>query len=202
MTLHMTAALLLVITTMGFVRARRRPAALVVAVTAVVGLAVSVLLLGPRPWEWPSTPFDFGLVAAIGVLVADMVGLPDGVARWTGIGRRSREWEFDRQLFATYAPLNERLEAAPDRDDPAHGPWARDTVQYGRSVVRRAAGLVPPNREWAELSGRYQIVYEAMLEALERGDQSLNSETEALSNTLARDRAALRQKYRRAGRAG
>jgi hypothetical protein len=41
-----------------------------------------------------------------------------------------------------------------------------------------------------------------MLEPLERGEQSLNSETDALSDTLARDRAALRQKYRRAGRAG
>lgn len=193
----MTAILLLGIAILGIARARHRPAALITTKVAVVGLIAIVLYRGPRIWEWPATIFDALLAVVIGVLILDGIGLPTGLARRTGVGLRSKAWEYDVALTNRLSPLNDRLESAPSHlDINAYERWAAETADFGRQTLGRVRRMRAPDRAWEDLTRRYVSIYERYISALE-GRMASNATFDPNDHVaVTRIREELRKKYR------
>ncbi len=193
----MTGILLTLIVIVGTWGTRRHRAAAVPASVALVGLAIGLLVPRSGLFEARFTLFDALLVLAGIGLAAEVIGLPWPIARRIGIGLRSRAWEFDGALYRALAPLNERLNSAPDPSDVvAYGQWKVDTIRFGREIVRRVGRMRAPDSDWSDLRDRYSEVYGMLLDALERGDTSGKAEIRRLTEVVDLQRAALRRKYR------
>jgi len=123
---------------------------LLLAVLILVGTAVALFQRGLATDRLVSGPNgalgDVAILLLAAFFTADAVGLPRRVAIVTGIGLRSREWEFDRRFFQERVQFLEsgtRL-----RDDPI---GREGVLEFARSHLRRITALRAPNRAWAEL---------------------------------------------------
>ena len=94
---------------------------------------------------------DLGLAIVAATAVTYVQGLPGPIARYVGIGRRSREWEFDRRLHVYRKKLDAALLRYPSsRDWPAYRDWQSRVLRDGHRHLAGMRGLHPPDDEWAE----------------------------------------------------
>lgn len=107
-------------------RRRGRRWYLVLALAALLGLGLQLLLFWPRLSQ-PKLDF-FDLLGAVLVvfLAADARGLPSPLARRLRIGLYSREWEYDRHLTALGHRVDQLFRA---------NPGASDAAAYGRGEI-------------------------------------------------------------------
>ena len=192
----MRPALLLVILVLGAIRARQRPWAIVICIAASLGLVAELALRGSALWDWRVGILDAVLVVVIALIVVDLVGLPDAIARRTGLGLRSRAWEYDKALYRHLAPLSDQLNSAPIPGTPDYGRWRAEMLRVGRDRIEQVKHLRPPDDDWAGLTRRYIDIYETLIAALESGDVSATADVETRNREVTRDRAAMREKYR------
>jgi hypothetical protein len=112
---------------------------------------------GVRPVLFRSPAGAVYLVASLvlgGVMAAEAIGLPSGLARRLGLGVRTPHWRFRHALWRHQRDLSAVLRVVADDEVTRAGLTA--AVAAADAHVRAMAALVPPNDEWEAI--RDQIV--------------------------------------------
>lgn len=176
-------------------RRRGEPAMVFAAVVGAGALALDVAKL-------PSVGVQLGVLEmALAVVAVTIViyvqGLPPRIARHVGIGRRSREWEFDRRLHTYQDKLDTALLGYPStRDWPHYRRWQANVLRDGRMLMGKMKGLTAPNDAWAGVRDDYIDLYSGIL-ALIAHDELPDDDYTAQRGLELRQRAdILRLKYR------
>jgi hypothetical protein len=132
-----------------------------IAFLALGGLVLLVILRGGIDTESllnDPPAFDLVLVLAATVIAVDVLGLPLPLARRLRLGLHSREWEFDRRLFAL---TNDARRTVQDE--------ASDTARPERelpSIIARIGALRAPDEDWAAVRDGWASAWQRYLDLL------------------------------------
>lgn len=194
-----TGALLAALALLSAMAYRRRRERFWAALALISGGGVSLLLIRSGVSGTTTTTIEDVLLLAVNVIVAaEVIGLPAGLAARTGIGLRSREWEFDQTLTKLLKPLDRNLNERPAGGAPAILiEWRARVLRDGRMRMRRLSQLRPPNQQWSKLTGTYANIYSAHLDAIERDYQSdVSASVAQMTQWANAEQARLRAAYR------
>lgn len=200
----LSVALLLATIGCGYLALRRR-GEWVYPLVALLAESLLVVMARREEFSWrlaPVLPLDAGLAAITCLLAAQAFGLPLPLARRPGFGLRSREWEYDRRLFAVMGEFNRLLEAYPGKGNaPANQRWGQAVLDRGPSIVLRLRRMNAPSPAWGELTREYADLYELILRNLREGeDPERRAMIDRQGRVLEDRREALRRDYREAAK--
>jgi uncharacterized membrane protein (UPF0136 family) len=176
-------------------RRRGERAMIFLGVVGATALALDVSKL-------PTIGLQFGLLdAALVVLAAvavlDIQGLPPRIARYVPIGRRSREWEFDRRLHAYREKLDRSLGSHPPTGDWSdYRRWQANVVRDGRALLAKMKRLAAPDDAWAGVRDDYIDLYSGILTLIAHDDPPDSDYTSERGLELKQRADILRLKYR------
>lgn len=173
-------------------RSRGEPRWRNLAVLVLVGLAAQLilergvntqtLLNGPRV-------FDLPLAVTALLMVVDLVGLPQPVARRVHLGLHSRHWEFDRRLYA----LTQEARGATRDPAPGNGRPGRELP----AIIARISALRAPDEDWAGVRDGWAAAWQRYLDLLSKPpDAAAWEEALALQHDLIERTRLLRVHYR------
>lgn len=132
-----------------------------IAFLASGGLVLLVILRGGVDTESLLTDppvFDLVLVLAATLIAVDLLGLPLPVARRLRHGLHSREWGFDRRLFALTDDARRVVQAE-----------VLDTARAERelpAIIARIAALRAPDEDWAAVRDGWASAWQSYLDLL------------------------------------
>jgi hypothetical protein len=159
---------------------------------ALGGLLLLVILRGGIDTESllnDPPVFDLLTVIAAMAISADLIGLPLPLARRLRLGLRSRQWEFDRRLFAL---TNEARRAI---QDPASEPGRAQRELP--DIIARIAALPAPDEDWAAVRDGWASAWQQYLDLLGGpADTAASEEVLALQSQLIERTGLLRVRYR------
>ncbi|MEO5965999.1 MAG: hypothetical protein ABIR11_11080 [Candidatus Limnocylindrales bacterium] len=140
---------------------------------------------------------DVLLVFPFAVVIAQLTGRPDPIARRVGFGARNRQWEFDRQLVTD----TRRMDAAfarhpPERTWPAYRRWQADVSATVGSSVRHLESLHPPDEQWREIRDGYVSLYKGIADRIARHEVPDDEGAWAHGLRLKEASDRLRREYR------
>jgi hypothetical protein len=189
--------LYVVVIVAGVIGYRRRDerAMVFLAVVGVVALALDVSKLPTIGLQFGVLDAALAVVAA--VVVIDVQGLPPKVARYIPIGRRSREWEFDRRLHAYRERLDRSLGTyPPTRDWSNYRRWQATALRDGRALLAKMKRLAAPDDAWAGVRDDYIDLYSGILTLIAHDDLPDDDHTSQRGLELRQRADILRLKYR------
>ena len=113
------------------------------------------------------------------------------------IGRRSREWEFDRRLHAYRERLDRSLGSyPPTRDWSNYRRWQANVLRDGRVLLTKMKRLAPPDDDWAGIRDDYVDLYSGILGLISHDDLPDDDYTSQRGLELRQRADILRLKYR------
>ena len=194
----LTVVLLAAIAAAGALAAWRhlRAAYAVAAILAGIWL-VALVLTGSAGHGLEAIGLADGLLVIVLIyLLVEAFGLPRSVADRLKIGRRSREWEFDRALRRAVEPFNRIMAEHPGVDDiGSYERWRARLLRETPRIARRIRRLHAPTTEWRSLADRYADLSEEVAAAYREGRDPSDRVLTAGASLLA-ERDRLRQAYR------
>jgi len=167
-------------------------------VPAIVGFTVPLLNLV----HLPRVAIEFGAVDAlllvlVLLLVADVQGLPAPVARRTGYGIRSHQWEFDRRFHDYRADLDRLMLSYPAQPDwPSYRRWKADLLRRGPKLIARMRSLREPDGAWGDIRDEYVNLYEEILARVANDEYPDDNYSQRRGTELKQRADALRLRYR------
>lgn len=167
-------------------------------IPALAGVGVIALNLRTLPsLGMRSLWFELLLALLVGVLLADVQGLPRPLAARLRFGWRCREWEFDRQLQRSRAQLDRSLLGQGVSDDwEAYRRWQASVHRKAPRLVKRLRALKAPSQGWASVRDDYADLYEQIVGRIERDEAPDDHQTLARSAALIEKTNRLRAEYR------
>ena len=168
------------------------------AVVAVIGAGA----LGLDGSRLPTMGLQLGvldglLALAAVALVIYVQGLPPRIAQHVGIGRRSREWEFDRRLHLYRERLDASLRHYPSsRDWPSYRRWRAQVLRDGHVLVARMKGMHAPDDGWAGVRDDYVDLYSEILARIALDDEPDDAYTSLRGGEIKQRANILRLEYR------
>jgi hypothetical protein len=136
-------------------------------------------------------------------LVADAIGLPEPLGRRLHIGLHSREWEFDRALYANIRKLDRLIDEYPRPPTmDAYKAWQSVVATSGPRLVARMRHLNPPDESWRLVANGYADLYEGIIDRIVSGRPADDELVKLVGDELLARRENLRRRYRDDARSG